>query len=818
MSQLLRSARRLSATLTGAVFLCLALAANATAAAATYTVTITSDGINSVGTGNYKAGTKVSIAAGHHPDGTPFLKWTANNDGAKLDDAYSEKTTFTMPRRNVTVTAEFGTDGGLKRLKKTAKTETETYTDTRDNKTYGVATIGNRKWMTENLNYTPETGGSWCYGNDNANCEKYGRLYDWTTAMNIEDTYKTTNWSGNSFQQQGICPAGWRVPSNDDWSALITSVGTTSNAGTKLKATSGWSSGNGTDDYGFSALPGGYYSGSAFSSVGANGFWWTNKQADATAANAGAYYIGTAASISGTNYTKIRGFSVRCVAYAQKKYTVEVNSEDGVSASGNGDYEPGTTVTISTGIVLDNMRFVKWTVQSGGVTLGSANSATTTFTMPGNDVTVTAVFGPPYTVEIAEGGVDASGRGTYWEGDTVNIKAGMSPVGKKFKMWTTQSSGVTFFNAYNENTKFVMPGNNVTVTAVYGDAFTDSRNNKTYGWVTIGNRKWMTENLNFDTLDGTGSRCYNNSADSCAKYGRLYNWTTAMSIDGKYDSDVWVGLESQHRGVCPKGWRLPSADDWDDLRYSVGTASTAGSKLKAKSGWTSGNGSDEYGFSALPGGSYNGSAFASIGTEGTWWMTAGYNTANAYRFYLNIGGTIPTNGTAQKNNRSLSVRCVAYTQETYTVNVISDGISGVTGGGNYEPEEKVVINAGTAPDGKWFSHWTAQSADVVFEDAYSAATAFTMPGGSDVTVTAIFSEKIYEVTIEGAGKNAVGDGYYVVGGRVTITAGTAPADKKFQMWTSESNGVNFNFDGSSEIMVGSFGYMVPVLNLRADTF
>jgi len=135
------------------------------------------------------------------------------------------------------------------------------FCDTRDGQRYKIATIGEEVWFAENLNYNAE--GSKCYNNDPANCEKYGRLYDWSTAMTL-------------------CPSGWHLPSDDEWDALITAVGGSSNAGTKLKATSGWSSnGNGTDDYGFSALPGGDgYSDGGFINVEDYGDWWSSTEYD----------------------------------------------------------------------------------------------------------------------------------------------------------------------------------------------------------------------------------------------------------------------------------------------------------------------------------------------------------------------------------------------------------------------------------------------------------------------------------------------------------------------------------------------------------
>ena len=123
-----------------------------------------------------------------------------------------------------------------------------------------------------------------------------------------------------------------------------------------------------------------------------------------------------------------------------------------------------------------------------------------------------------------------------------------------------------------------------------GGVFTDSRDGKKYKTVKIGSQMWMAENLNYNASD---SKCYDNNPDNCAKYGSLYNWNTAKT-------------------ACPKGWHLPSKAELEKLTSAV--------KLKAKSGWNSnGNGTDNFGFSALPGGyGLSGGLFSNVGYIGNW--------------------------------------------------------------------------------------------------------------------------------------------------------------------------------------------------------
>jgi len=135
------------------------------------------------------------------------------------------------------------------------------FTDTRDKKTYKTAKIGKQTWIAENLNFNAES--SVCYDNKPENCDKYGRLYNWNTAIKA-------------------CPKGWHLPNLKEWQTLVDLAGGEGAAGTKLKAASGWNNDrNGTDDYGFSALPGGNgLSDGSFDGVGIDGNWWNASEED----------------------------------------------------------------------------------------------------------------------------------------------------------------------------------------------------------------------------------------------------------------------------------------------------------------------------------------------------------------------------------------------------------------------------------------------------------------------------------------------------------------------------------------------------------
>jgi len=129
-----------------------------------------------------------------------------------------------------------------------------TLTDERDGQTYRIMEADRFTWMAENLNYSAPN--SWCYGDDGANCAKYGRLYTWAAATTA-------------------CPAGWRLPTRAEWNILVNEAGGAANAGKILKSAL-W---DGTDNLAFSALPGGYRDRThvrVYIEEGNIGRWWVD--------------------------------------------------------------------------------------------------------------------------------------------------------------------------------------------------------------------------------------------------------------------------------------------------------------------------------------------------------------------------------------------------------------------------------------------------------------------------------------------------------------------------------------------------------------
>ena len=203
------------------------------------------------------------------------------------------------------------------------------FTDARDGKIYKTVRIGSQTWMAENLNH--ETNGSYCYEDDPANCEKYGRLYTWAAAMDSAAVFseggKGCGYGRRctpTYPVRGVCPEGWHLPSDAEWGALEKFVadslfgGKTYSVGYALKSASGWESdngkpGDGSDAFGFGALPAGYRNGGgSFGGVLEYAYFWSSTVYGArNAYNRNLNYHFTYLYTNGSN--KDGAMSVRCV-------------------------------------------------------------------------------------------------------------------------------------------------------------------------------------------------------------------------------------------------------------------------------------------------------------------------------------------------------------------------------------------------------------------------------------------------------------------------------------------------------------------------
>jgi len=408
-----------------------------------------------------------------------------------------------------------------------------TFTDSRDGKSYKTIKIGSQIWMAKNLNYKAD--GSKCYDNDEANCKKYGRLYDWNTAMKA-------------------CPSGWHLPSESELEVLYNAVGG-KNAGKKLKSKNGWYNdlvfkfcNDATNEYGFSALPGGrVLSDGDFNGNVTQGHWWSASEYDASSA---------------CRNVDSRISDMCALANAHKD---------------KANYAYGWNLNCF----------------SDGLNRDSYNKSEL------------------YSVRCVKNEIERAGE---------MKEAAVQPKPIAEQQIANEASGI-------ESQK-----ENIREEELGTPDLSDKRDGKTYKTIKIGSQIWMAENLNYKA---SGSKCYDNDEKNCQKYGRLYDWNTAMK-------------------TCPSGWHLPNLNELvvDDKRV-------AGKKLKAKSGWdNNGNGTDDFGFSALPGGrGISDGSFDDVGNDGLWWSSSERDSYYAYYWSMSYNHENVHLSDSSKSGL-FSVRCV----------------------------------------------------------------------------------------------------------------------------------------------------------------
>ena len=332
----------------------------------------------------------------------------------------------------------------------------------------------------------------------------------------------------------------------------------------------------------------------------------------------------------------------------------------------------GTIVTTSTVFNSNTTIYARWTLNTYTITLD--------YNYSGSTKIITAT--------------EMGGKLTYLPTPTRN--------GYTFDGWWTDATNgdsVTINNVYSWNT---------TIYARWIERFIDDRDGNVYRMVTIGTQVWMAENLNYDT---TGSKCYYNNAGSCAKYGRLYNWSTAKT-------------------ACPSGWHLPRDVEWTMLTDYIGGLSTAGKKLKSMNSWNSGGyGTDEYGFSALPGGyGSSGGSFSLVGDNGLWWSATEDDALYAWYRDMPYSHDGVSRNNIDKTNL-YSVRCL----QDCVGEGCNDANSAYTVTFDYNYSGSTNTTAETDADGRLASLPTPARTGYSFNGWYTAST-----GGTAVNTITIF--------------------------------------------------------------------------------
>jgi uncharacterized protein (TIGR02145 family) len=196
----------------------------------------------------------------------------------------------------------------------------------------------------------------------------------------------------------------------------------------------------------------------------------------------------------------------------------------------------------------------------------------------------------------------------------------------------------------------------------------DSRDNREYKTVVIGDQTWMAENLRIDYPEG--ALCMKDDKDTCAKYGYGYTWAAAMDYLGKYSDDAvgcgndsYCSRERDVQGICPEGWHLPDLAEFQTMLYAVNERHSGNSNLKASNLWQNDSRTvesafrDKYGFSLMPGGMVLPPVFNNQQTGSSTCLWASYDVSPRFAYYLYVGSDYAS---MSKNEKLFGcyVRCI----------------------------------------------------------------------------------------------------------------------------------------------------------------
>ena len=560
-----------------------------------------------------------------------------------------------------------------------------------DGNVYNTVQIGTQCWTQSNLKVSKyqngdsistglsnsawelTTAGAYAfYDNDPVNDGPYGKLYNHYAVMD----------------SRGLCPTGWHVPMDYEWSVMVKHLDPNADTGTAmwpnvgglLKSTAiqptpgGWLPPNvgATNSSGFSAGPGGLRYGGYFGSLGYSGFWWSSSS------------YGSFARIRYLNYNN--GFSYR--GELERNYGFSVRCLwDWVLGGGGTSSVPTVTtenisgVTVMAALTGGNISSDGGVfVTSRGVAYGLVPSPTTSGTIT-NDGIGTGVFTSTLT------GLTAST--TYY-----------------VRAYAINAVGTAYGNEVSFTTPSLRCPGTQPVTDIDGNV---------YNTVPIGTQCWTQSNLkvskyrNGDSIptglsnSGWGSTTigayaiYDNNPVNDGLYGKLYNHYAVM------DS----------RGLCPTGWHVPTDGEWnlmvkfldpnaDTICNNCTQSGIAGGALKSTAtqptpgGWASPNGgaTNSSGFTAGPGGLRGDDAnFAHLGFGGYYWSSSSSSGSDAwFRSLGGFGGSIHRYNPTRPSG--FSVRCIRDVIPSISTAAVSNvTATSATTGGNVTQDGGAPVTA-----------------------------------------------------------------------------------------------------------------------------
>ena len=590
---------------------------------------------------------------------------------------------------------------------------------------YATVQIGEQCWFAENLrseNYEngdsiPQilqladwvtdfagVGATTLFGSGNIYCEgaspeidpcnssealqAFGRLYNWH-AVNDE---------------RGLCPQGWHIPLDEEWTSLENGLGGSSIAGGKLKANFGWTDGSGTNESGFYALPGGqFYSEGFWNGYGNEGLWWSSTVHSVEGWDAWSRRMyGGNNGIYRVSYETGNALSVRCI----QDYPEVLGCTDSSACNfnelantddGSCEYESCVGCTEPTAC----------NYNPDAIISDDAICEFSSCLIVGCTIPVACNYNPDATIA------------DHQSCDFISCQGCTDPEACNYDATATIEDGScgyeSCYGCMDEEAC------NYDATAAIDDGSCEyescapmfetcgdlvSYQGYDYSTVQIGEQCWFAENLRneqyangdsipsdlseevWSTTSNGAVAIYGDEAGYCdhyslvfnacdelqalEEYGRLYNWFAVVDA----------------RNLCPSGWHVSTDEDWMDLEIALGMndtelnnsgwrGTTQGSQLKATYGWDGGcngpsfdhecngggNGTNSTGFSALPGGRRGSGIqpYDFAGGNGMWWSPVSSNNSETMYRMMDYGDNIYRSSPAPA--WGYSVRCIQSTPE-----------------------------------------------------------------------------------------------------------------------------------------------------------
>ena len=513
----------------------------------------------------------------------------------------------------------------------------------KEGNTYKTITIGTQEWMAENLRAGggfPQVSSSsdwsnlqqpaWSYYDNNpSNNNSFGKLYN-GFAVN---------------QYKNLCPTGWHIPNDFEWSILSKTLGGDNVSGGTLKSINStfWVNSNvvATNASCFSSIPNGYReSDGIFKDKGSSAVYFQSDFSVLPLFRLLNSKDNKSARLTPSNVIPKAGAAVRCL------------KGDSV-----GIYSPLVNLDSITRIS-PNSSQVYANVQDGGSKVLETGIVWSTVGIPsinGNKLSTSFVYSGKYTVYIS----------------------GLTPNTKYYvRAFAVNQVGVSYSSLDSFTTT------KVCLTPTISDI-----DGNVYNTIAIGNQCWTKENLRvtkysdgtlipLDNSGGTsgsstgqtwGSRTtgartiYAHSQSNLTTYGYLYNWYAARGIASSGNSS--------NKNLCPTGWHVPYESDWRDLITYLGGSDIAGSKMKSTGTtfWTApnSNATNQSGFSALPGGSRDWSDGFKFIKNNAWFLSATItrkSSSSAFsfnRYYWETSVFSINSGLVYSNEEfGASVRCL----------------------------------------------------------------------------------------------------------------------------------------------------------------